>query len=92
MADLITDTFRKYQETGKGKWPGKAITLSKSKTDYSSVRGTHPDDAVNQEYIDQKGSMDLDRPLCFAVHSPGKPCRRVIRRGTDYCWKGRGDE
>ncbi len=90
MADLISDTFRKYQETGKGKWPGKAITITKSKTDYSSVENEHPDDALNQEYIDAGAADDHDRPLCFAVHD-GEICHLIVRRGSKYCWKGRGD-
>ena len=90
MADLITDTFRKYQETGKGKWPGKAITITKSKTDYSSERGWHPDDALNDEYIKAGAADDHERPLCWAVHN-GIACRRPVRRGTKYCWEGKGD-
>ena len=90
MADLITDTFRKYKETGKGKWPGKAISLTKSKTDYSKQFTYHPDDALNQEYLDAGAADDRDRPLCFAVHR-GEVCKRLVRRGTRYCWEGKGD-
>ncbi len=90
MADLITDTFRKYQEDGSSKASGTSITITKSKTDYSSERGWHPDDAVNQEYIDAGAAKDCERPLCWSVHN-GVACRRPVKRGTRYCWKGRGD-
>ena len=87
------DPTRQYQDTGKGKWLGKSITITKSKTDYSSIRGSHPDEAINQEYIDAGASLDRWRSLCFAVHD-GVPCRRPVtwREGSEYCNKGRGDE
>jgi len=91
MADLITNTFRKYQETGKGRWPGKAITITKSKTDYSRMEVRHADADLNDAYIKAGAARDLDRPLCVALHQ-GKICMRQARRGTRYCWLGRGDE
>ncbi len=92
MADLISDTFRKYQEDGSSRAPGTAISIgnSKSKTDYSSERGWHPDNAVNQEFIDAGAAKDHERPLCWSVHN-GVACRRPVKRGTRYCWKGRED-
>ncbi len=82
--------FRQYQETGKGKWPGKAITITKSKTDYSSMEKEHPDDALNAEYIAAGAADDHETPLCFAVHDQ-IPCRRLARKGTRFCYLGRGD-
>jgi hypothetical protein len=92
MADLTTDTFRKYQEDGSSRAPGTAITLAKSriKTDYSSERGWHPDNPINEEYIAAGAAKDHDRPLCWAVHD-GIVCRRPVRRGRHYCREGRGD-
>ena len=66
------------------------ITITKSKTDYSSREEQHPDDLLNNEYVAQAGAMDLDRPLCFAVHN-GAACKRPVRRGREYCYLWRKD-
>ena len=85
--------FRQYKEDGSTRSPGTGINITKSKTDYSLVQGSHPDNALNQEYINAGAARDTWRSLCFAVHD-GVPCRRPVtwREGSEYCNKGRGDD
>jgi len=88
MADTISTQFRKYNAGAK--WRNTPIG-TKSKIDYSKMVQFHPDNALNQEYIDAGAADDRERPLCWAVHS-GVVCRRPARKGARFCWKGRGDD
>ena len=57
--------FRQYKEDGSTKSPGQAITITKSKTDYSSMEKEHPDDALNEKYIAAGAANDHETPLCM---------------------------
>lgn len=82
------DQTRDYPESeGAKKFRKAPLSSGKKKINYSSIRGWHPDDVVNQEYIDAGAALDVERPLCFALHD-GIPCRRLVRVGRNYCYKG----
>jgi hypothetical protein len=87
------DQTRIYPDNpGTEKLKNTPINPGGTKTDYSSIRGWHPDNELNQEYIDAGAASDTQRPLCFGVHEPGIPCRRPVtwREGSRYCNKGKG--
>jgi hypothetical protein len=82
------DPTRQYPESpGAKKWRATPISSGKKKMDYSSLERSHPDDVLNQEYIDAGAAKDHERPLCFALHD-GIPCRKLVVRGRRYCRKG----
>ena len=77
--------------SGTELWRNTPLKPSSLKSGYAESELYHPDNAVNQEFIKAGAADDHDWPLCFAVHD-GEICQLIVRRGSRYCWKGRGDE
>jgi len=82
---------RNYQEDGSSRALGTAIHITGSKLSHDSNGKSHPDDPLNQKYLDAGAGDDHERPLCVAIHD-GEICKRPSRRGARYCYVGRGDD
>ena len=76
--------------TGTELWRNTPLKPSYLKSGLAESELYHPDNALNQEYLDAGAADDREAPLCFAVHN-GLVCRRPAQKGTLYCWAG-GDE
>ena len=76
--------------TGTELWRNTPLKPSYLKSGLAESELYHPDNALNQEYLDAGAADDYKAPLCFAVHN-GLVCRRPAQKGTLYCRAG-GDE